>query len=210
MATNDPAPNQPAAAAPTGEAAAARPRPEPRKRKGLVIVNTGHGKGKTTAAIGLGVRAAGNRMRVRMIQFIKGTWKTGEQRSLPLLAPYFELERIGVGFTLDGLRDERIPMDEHQARARARPGRAPARRSARGEHDVVILDEIMATMTAGFVSVDELLALIADKPPMMHLVLTGRNAPPELVAVADLVSEIQPIKHPYKDQGIKAQKGVEF
>jgi cob(I)alamin adenosyltransferase len=172
-------------------------------------VNTGHGKGKTTAAIGLGVRAAGDRMRVRMIQFIKGTWKTGEQRSLPLLAPYFELERIGVGFTLDGLRDERIPMDEHQARARAAWARACATVRA-GEHDVVILDEIMATMTAGFVSVDELLALIADKPPMMHLVLTGRNAPPELVAVADLVSEIQPIKHPYKDQGIKAQKGVEF
>jgi cob(I)alamin adenosyltransferase len=75
---------------------------------------------------------------------------------------------------------------------------------------VVILDEIMAAMTAGFVSVDELLALIAEKPPMMHLVLTGRNAPPELVAVADLVSEIQPVKHPYRDQGIKAQKGIEF
>ena len=209
MTTNDPAPNVPTPAAPTGEAAAARARPEPRKRKGLVIVNTGHGKGKTTAAIGLGVRAAGDRMRVRMIQFIKGTWKTGEQRSLPLLAPYFELERIGVGFTLDGLRDERIPMDEHQARARAAWARACETVRA-GEHDVVILDEIMATMTAGFVSVDELLALIADKPPMMHLVLTGRNAPPELVAVADLVSEIQPIKHPYKDQGIKAQKGIEF
>ena len=178
-------------------------------KKGLVIVNTGNGKGKTTAAIGLGVRAAGNKMRVRMIQFIKGTWKTGEQHSLPLLAPYFELERIGHGFTLDGLRDERIPMDEHHARARA--GWARAQETIRaGEHDMVILDEIMATITAGFVSVDEVLALIAAKPPMMHLVLTGRNAPPELVAVADLVSEIQPVKHPYKDQGIKAQRGVEF
>jgi cob(I)alamin adenosyltransferase len=204
MATNDAGPPNQTSAAP-----AVRSRPEPRKRKGLVIVNTGHGKGKTTAAIGLGVRAAGNRMRVRMIQFIKGTWKTGEQRTLPLLAPYFELERIGHGFTIDGLRDERIPMDEHEARARA--GWARACETVRaGEHDVVILDEIMATMTAGFVTVDELLALIAEKPPMMHLILTGRNAPPELVAVADLVSEIQPIKHPYKDQGIKAQKGVEF
>ena len=184
-------------------------RPAPRKRKGLVIINTGNGKGKTTAAIGLGVRAAGNRMRVRMIQFIKGVWKTGEQRTLPLLAPYFELERVGHGFTLDGLRDERVPMDEHEARARA--GWARAQDTVRaGEHDVVILDEIMATIHAGFVSVDEMLALIAEKPPMMHLVLTGRNAPPELVAAADLVSEVQPIKHPYKDQGIKAQKGVEF
>src|SRR4051812_33889822 len=115
MATNE---------APTTEGTPPRRRPEPRKRKGLVIVNTGHGKGKTTAAIGLGVRAAGNRMRVRMIQFIKGTWKTGEQRTLPLLVPYFELERIGQGFTIDGLRDERIPMDEHQARARAGWARA--------------------------------------------------------------------------------------
>ncbi|HLH26494.1 MAG TPA: cob(I)yrinic acid a,c-diamide adenosyltransferase [Chloroflexota bacterium] len=188
---------------------APRTRPAPRKRKGLVIINTGNGKGKTTAAIGLGVRAAGNRMRVRMIQFIKGVWKTGEQRTLPLLAPYFELERVGHGFTLDGLRDERVPMDEHEARARAGWARAVETVRA-GEHDVVILDEIMATIHAGFVSVDEMLALIAEKPPMMHLVLTGRNAPPELVAVADLVSEIQPVKHPYKDQGIKAQKGVEF
>ncbi len=187
----------------------ARTRPAPRKRKGLVIVNTGNGKGKTTAAIGLGVRAAGNRMRVRMIQFIKGVWKTGEQRTLPLLAPYFELERVGHGFTLDGLRDERVPMSEHEARARS--GWQRARETVRaGEHDLVILDEIMATVHAGFVSVDEVLALIAEKPPMMHLVLTGRNAPPELVAAADLVSEIQPVKHPYHDQGIKAQKGVEF
>jgi cob(I)alamin adenosyltransferase len=148
-------------------------------------------------------------MRVRMIQFIKGVWKTGEQRTLPLLAPYFELERIGQGFTIDGLRDERVPMDEHEARARA--GWARAQETVRaGEHDVVILDEIMATMTAGFVTVDELLALIAAKPPMMHLVLTGRNAPPELIAVADLVSEVREVKHPYREQGIKAQKGVEF
>ena len=189
--------------------AAPRRRPEPRKRKGLVIINTGNGKGKTTAAIGLGVRAAGNRMRVRMIQFIKGVWKTGEQRTLLQLAPYFELERMGQGFTLDGLRDERVPMDEHEAKARA--GWARAQQTVRaGEHDVVILDEIMATIHAGFVSVDDVLTLVQEKPPMMHLVLTGRNAPPELVAVADLVSEIQPVKHPYKDQGIKAQKGVEF
>ena len=115
----------------------------------------------------------------------------------------------GLTRALEGLRDERIPMDEHEARARA--GWARAQETVRaGEHDVVILDEIMATIHAGFVSVDEMLALIAEKPPMMHLVLTGRSAPPELVAAADLVSEIQPIKHPYKDQGIKAQKGVEF
>jgi cob(I)alamin adenosyltransferase len=186
-----------------------RQRPAPRKRKGLVIVYTGDGKGKTTAAIGLGVRAVGNRMRVRMIQFIKGVWKTGEQRALPQLAPYFELERMGQGFTIEGLRDVRIPMEEHQARARA--GWARAQETVRaGEHDVVILDEIMATIAAGFVSVEEVLALIAEKPPMMHLVLTGRNAPPELIAAADLVSEVRPIKHPYRDQGIRAQKGIEF
>src|SRR5579885_1271874 len=100
----------------------ARRRPAPRKRKGLVIVNTGHGKGKTTAAIGLGVRAAGNRMKVRMIQFIKGTWKTGEQRSLALLAPYFELERIGQGFTIEACATSASRWTSTR-RGRARPGR---------------------------------------------------------------------------------------
>lgn len=178
------------------------------KRKGLVIVFTGNGKGKTTAAMGMGVRAAGNKMRVLAVQFIKGQWKTGEQAALQQLAPYFELRRMGKGFTIEGLRDERIPPEEHQRAAQE--ALAMVREElASGGWDVVILDEILGAIKAGLVTLEQVLELVLLKPPMLHLVLTGRGAPPELVQVADLVTEMRPIKHPY-EQGIPAQRGVEF
>jgi cob(I)alamin adenosyltransferase len=179
-----------------------------RRRKGLVIVNTGDGKGKTTAAMGLGLRAAGNRMRVLVVQFIKGTWKTGEVEAIKRLAPEFELIRMGRGFTIDRLRDERISDDEH--RASAQEALALAReRIGSGQYQVVILDEILGSIKAGLVDLEQVLALVADKPADLHLVLTGRGAPPELVEVADLVTEMRPVKHPY-EAGIMAQRGVEF
>lgn len=179
-----------------------------RKRKGLVIVFTGDGKGKTTAAIGMAVRAAGNRMRVRVIQFIKGRWKTGEQEALKALAPNLELVRTGRGFTLERLRDQRIPMDEHHAAARA--GFALVRETVTSDaYDVVVLDEILGSVKAGLVSLEDLLELVANKPPRLHLVLTGRGAPDGLVQLADLVTEMRLIKHPFQ-QGILAQRGVEF
>ena len=182
-------------------------RPE-KRRKGLVIVFTGNGKGKTTAAMGLALRAAGNRMRVRVIQFIKGTWKTGEVEAVKPLAPHFEIVRAGRGFTIERLRDPRIPMSEHVAAAQA--GLAEARETlTSGEFDVVVLDEILGAIKAELVSLTDVLQLVELKPPQVHLVLTGRDAPPELIDRADLVTEMRLIKHPY-EQGIIAQRGVEF
>ncbi len=177
-------------------------------RRGLVIVFTGDGKGKTTAAMGLALRASGNRMRVRIIQFIKGAWKSGEVESLKACLPSVEITRAGRGFTIEGLRDERIPMEDHAAAARRGLVEALQVLDA-GAVDVLVLDEILGTLNAGFVSVEELLGLVAHRPPAMHLVLTGRNAPAALVEVADLVTEMRLVKHPY-ERGIPAQRGVEF
>ncbi len=176
-------------------------------RHGLTIVYTGTGKGKTTAAVGLAVRAAGNRMRVFFVQFVKGQWKSGERSVLRSL-PGVELAVTGRGFTIERLRDPRIPMAEHQDAATA--GWAFAQALVRGgEYDMVVLDEIFPAVTAGLVDAAELAALVSAKPAALHLVLTGRAAPPEVIAMADLVSEVVPIKHPFQ-QGIKAQRGIEF
>lgn len=183
----------------------ARERVAPR---GLVIVNTGDGKGKTTASIGLAVRAAGSGLRVLIIQFIKGRWKTGESQSLPKLAPGIQLVRMGMGFTIERLRDPRIPMEEHEEAASRAFERAREVVLA-DEYDMVVLDEILGSIKAGLIPLDDVLALIREKPARLHLVLTGRGAPPELVDAADLVTEMKLIKHPYQ-QGIKAQRGIEF
>ena len=178
------------------------------RRKGLVIVFTGNGKGKTTAAMGLALRAAGNRMRVRVIQFIKGTWKTGEVEAVKPLAPFFEIIRAGRGFTVERLRDPRIPMEDHVAAAQA--GLAEARAAiTSGDLDVVVLDEILGAIKAELVALDQVLELIARKPEMLHLVLTGRDAPPALIDRADLVTEMRLVQHPF-ERGIIAQRGVEF
>jgi len=176
-------------------------------RQGLTLVYTGNGKGKTTAAVGLTVRAAGNRMRVFFLQFIKGQWKSGEREILRGL-PNVDLEVTGRGFTIEGLRNPRIPMEDHAAAA-AHGWQVAQQIVREGEYDMIVLDEILGAVKAGLVPLEELLVLVKTKPPTLHLVLTGRGAPPELVEVADLVSEVQPIKHPF-ERGIKAQRGIEF
>jgi cob(I)alamin adenosyltransferase len=177
-------------------------------RRGLVIVNTGDGKGKTTAAIGLAMRAVGNHMRVRVIQFIKGTWKTGEREAAKALAPYLEIEHVGRGFTIERLRDRRIPMEEHVAAAQA--GIVQAEHAIKsGTYDLVVLDEIFGAITARLVTLVQVLALIDSKPSGLHLVMTGRRAPAEIVDRADLVTEMRLIKHPYQ-KGMRAQRGIEF
>ncbi|MFN8636691.1 MAG: cob(I)yrinic acid a,c-diamide adenosyltransferase [Chloroflexota bacterium] len=181
---------------------------ERKSTRGLVVVNTGDGKGKTTAALGLAVRAAGNGLKVLIIQFIKGRWKTGESQSLPLLAPNVQLVRMGMGFTIERLRDPRIPMEEHEEAAKQAFERAREVVLA-DEYDMIVLDEILGSIKAGLVSLDDVLGLIRDKPERLHLVLTGRGAPPELVDAADLVTEMRLVKHPYQ-QGIAAQRGIEF
>jgi cob(I)alamin adenosyltransferase len=177
------------------------------RRRGLTIVYTGNGKGKTTAAVGLAVRAAGNRMRVFVLQFIKGQWKSGEREVLRSL-PNIDLAVTGKGFTIERLRDPRIAMEEHQDAAAS--GWAYAKQLARNpSYDMLVLDEVLGAVKAGLVPLDELLDLVRTKPATLHLVLTGRDAPPELIDLADMVLEVVPIKHPFQ-QGIKAQRGIEF
>jgi len=180
------------------------PRPP---RHGLTLVFTGNGKGKTTAAVGLTVRAAGNRMRVFFLQFIKGQWKSGEREILRGL-PGVDLEVTGRGFTIERLRNPKIPMEDHAAAA-AHGWEVAQQIVHEGEYDMVVLDEVLGAVKAGLVPLEELLTLVRTKPAELHLVLTGRGAPADLVELADLVSEVQPVKHPFQ-RGIKAQRGIEF
>lgn len=175
-------------------------------RHGLVAVYTGEGKGKTTAALGTVVRAVGYGLRVYMLQFIKGSWHYGELDGAKLLAPYFELERMGKGFYK--ILDDNLPEAEHRAAALASADRAIAVLQS-GEYDMIILDEINVAMMTGLLSVEKVLEIIAAKPATCHLILTGRGAPQAVIDAADLVTEMKEIKHPYQ-QGKLAQKGFDF
>ena len=146
-------------------------------------------------------------MRVFFLQFIKGQWKSGEREVLRSL-PGVDLEVTGRGFTIETLRNPKIPMEDHAAAA-AHGWQVAQQLVREGGYDMVVLDEILGAVTAGLVPLDELVELVRGKPAELHLVLTGRGAPPELIEVADLVSEVQPIKHPF-ERGIKAQRGIEF
>src|SRR5262245_23799266 len=169
---------------------------------GLIIVNTGNGKGKTTAALGTALRACGYGQRVLMIQFVKGPWKSGEQLIAPRLAPEFELIKTGKGFFK--IMGDRLPEDEH--REAAGLGLELAReRIHSGQYSLVILDEINNAIADGLLPVEPLLELIDGKPYRLHLILTGRNAHPEVLKRAHLVTEMTEVKHPYQ-QGILAQK----
>ena len=174
------------------------------KTKGLVIVNTGEGKGKTTAALGLALRAWGHGMRVLIIQFLKHQNSNfGETRAAGKIG--IRMVPVGDGFTWTS-RD----MDETMACNRQGWERAQEY-IVGGEYDIIILDEFTYLLHFGWLDVNQVIGWLREnKPPMLHLVITGRDAPAELVDYADLVSEIKAIKHPYDEQGIKAQKGVEF
>lgn len=175
----------------------------PRIRKGLVIVNTGDGKGKTTAALGVLFRAWGRGMRVRMFQFMKHTGAHfGEHRAAKKLA--IPIEAMGDGFTWRS-------KDLEQTKALAVGHWDAARQAiAEGEADVIILDEFTYPLHYGWVSVGDVLNTLRQRTPMLHVIITGRYAPQELIDYADLVTEMRLIKHPYREQGIKAQPGIEF
>jgi cob(I)alamin adenosyltransferase len=180
-----------------------------RNRRGLTLVFTGDGKGKSTAAMGLALRAAGNDMPVRIVQFIKGSWKTGERTAFTRWIPLVEISAEGRGFTIDGLRDPRISDEEHlEAGRNAWQVAVDAVRS--GRYRMVVLDEILGSIAAGLVPLDEVLTLIREKPRDLHLVLTGRGAPQEIVDAADCVTEMRLVKHHYHEQRIGAQRGIEF
>ncbi|WP_437814045.1 cob(I)yrinic acid a,c-diamide adenosyltransferase [Sorangium sp. So ce1078] len=171
-------------------------------RRGLVIVYTGHGKGKTTAALGMVFRALGRGMRVAVVQFIKGKWKTGERLFAETL-PGLTFLVMGRGFTWES---DDISRDKAAARAAFQEAAALI---AGGEQDIVVLDEITYALHYGFIAEDELLAALRARPAHVHVVITGRNAPDALVALADLVTEMKSVKHPF-EQGMKAQIGVDF
>lgn len=173
-----------------------------REERGLILLNTGDGKGKTTAAIGVAFRALGHGLRIGMLQFIKGKWKTGE-RKLGELTPGLTWLTMGRGFTWES---EDLGRDREAARDAWRTARAWL---AGGAFDLVIFDEITYVVNYGFVPVDEVVSALQNRRAELHVILTGRAAPPELIAVADLVTEMCPVKHPYRD-GVRAQKGVEF
>jgi cob(I)alamin adenosyltransferase len=186
----------------------ARRREAKARRRGLLLVFTGDGKGKSTAAFGLALRAAGNRLPVKVIQFIKGSWKTGEREAIARALPEIEVEVGGQGFTIERLRDPGIPLSEHQLAARA--AFELAREAvASGRYRLVVLDEILGSIRAGLVTEAEVLELARSRPDDLHLVFTGRGAPPAIVEAADLVTEMREVKHHYK-AGIPAQRGIEF
>lgn len=172
--------------------------------RGLTVIFTGNGKGKTSAGMGVVFRALGHGYRCMVIQFIKANRETGELKMAERLAPQLEFVQTGKGFTW---------LKEHAAeehRLAAQEGVALAKTAlAKGECKVLLLDEILYALGKNLVSSGDIKALIAAKPPTMHLILTGRGATPELIALADMVSDIEAIKHPYQ-AGIPAQKALDF
>jgi len=170
---------------------------------GLVLVYTGDGKGKTTAALGLVFRALGRGLRVAVLQFVKGRWETGERRLAERGLPGLDWQVLGEGFTWEG-HDPAI----HREAARAGWRKARALLEA-GAHDVVVLDEVNLPLSRGWIELDELLAVLRARRPGMHVVLTGRDAPPAIVEAADLVTEMRKVKHPF-DLGVQALPGVDF
>lgn len=172
------------------------------RRVGLVIVNTGNGKGKTTAAIGTAFRAVGVGFKVKMIQFIKGSWDYGELHTAEKLEN-FEIVPMGEGFTWetkDRERDVKIAYDTWAACREA---------IDRGEHDLLIFDEINVALSLGYLDVADVIEGLKAKGEDKHIILTGRDAPQELMDFADLVTEMKEIKHPF-NEGIYAQRGIEY
>ena len=173
-----------------------------RIKKGLVIINTGSGKGKTTAAMGVLFRAWGRDMRVIMLQFIKHTGaRFGEQRAAQKIG--VEMLAYGDGFTW------RSKDMEHTESMAKEQWEVCQEKIGSGEYDVVILDEFTYTMHYGWIPVEDVIEVLKNRPDGLHVIITGRHAPEALIEYADLVTEMQVIKHPY-EQGIKAQPGIEF
>ena len=191
---------------PAEQDAQAEPGPQsvtgPRINKGLVIVNTGKGKGKTTAAMGVVVRAWGRGMKVIMLQFIKhSTANFGEQRAAQKMG--IEMRAMGDGFTW---RSKDLDQSAELARAHWEDCKTII---ASGDYDVIVLDEFTYPMHYGWVDTEEVIETLKARPDMVHVIITGRNAPEALVEYADLVTEMNVVKHPYQE-GIKAQPGIEF
>ncbi|MEB3306046.1 MAG: cob(I)yrinic acid a,c-diamide adenosyltransferase [Cyanobacteriota bacterium] len=172
--------------------------------KGLVLVFTGEGKGKTTAALGLVLRMLGHGERVAVIQFIKGGWQPGEVAALGRFGEDLHFHALGEGFTW-----------ETQDRERDRRAVALAWEQARTyllnpQWKLVVLDEVNVALKLGYLPFEELIAGLRARPPLTHVALTGRGAPQALIESADLVTEMRMVRHPFREQGVRAQAGIEY
>ncbi|OHD10140.1 cob(I)yrinic acid a,c-diamide adenosyltransferase [Sphingopyxis sp. RIFCSPHIGHO2_12_FULL_65_19] len=172
--------------------------------KGLVIVHTGPGKGKTSAALGMAVRAIGHGMKVGVVQFVKGAMATGEKAVFDRFPDLIEFKPMGEGFTWD-------TQDRSRDIAVARTAWEEVKRMiADPSYAMVIADELNIVLRYDYLPVVEVLDAIDGKPHMTHVIITGRNAPQVLIDAADLVTEMAQVKHPFREQNVKAQRGVEF
>jgi len=174
-------------------------------KKGLLIVFTGNGKGKTTAALGMALRTIGHGYKVAIIQFIKGGWTTGEEKALKNLSPNISWHSLGEGFTWetqDRIRDEKLVQEAW----------GMAKEYIKNEfYKLIILDEINIATKLGYLASEEIITFLKSiNNRQNHIVLTGRGASDSIINYADLVTEMKLIRHPFKEQGIKAQKCVEF
>ena len=174
-------------------------------RRGLILINTGPGKGKTTAAMGTALRAVGNGMKVLMLQFLKGSWNYGELDAVQLFGPNFVLKQMGRGFVKVG-GAETDPEDTRLVEAAWEEARAAI---YSGEWDLVVLDEINYAIGYGMLDPAKVAEALRTRPEMVHVILTGRNAHPLLVELADTVTEMREVKHAYQ-KAILAQRGIEY
>jgi cob(I)alamin adenosyltransferase len=172
--------------------------------KGLIIVNTGNGKGKTTAALGMVLRSLGHGYKVAIIQYIKGAWEPAEKKVFSLWEDQLEFHAMGEGFTWETQDRDR---DIDKANAAWQKSLEYIRNP---EFRLVLLDEINIAIKLGYLRLDEVLAGLAEKPEESHVILTGRGAPAALIERADLVTEMNLVKHPFRDQGVRAQPGIEY
>jgi cob(I)alamin adenosyltransferase len=184
---------------------AARERMQARRtlERGLLIVHTGNGKGKSSSAFGMAIRSLGWGMKVGIVQYVKGAWETGEKNFFQANPDFLTFEVMGEGFTWDT-----------QDRARdIEAARAAWERSKDlildPEYDFIILDELNIVLRQDTLPIEEIVAFLKDRPLTKHICITGRSAKPELIDIADLVTEFEEVKHPFK-AGFKAQKGVEY
>jgi cob(I)alamin adenosyltransferase len=178
---------------------------EPKEKKGLTVVFTGDGKGKTSAALGIVLRAVGHGLRICMVQFIKDNLYSGEIDGFGRLGPDVELIRAGRGYVFkQGAGVPKAHRDEAQKGIRT-----AGEKMQSGAFDILILDEINVAVALGLVDLAQVLELIERKPPLLHLVLTGRGADPAVIEKADTVTEMKELKHAYR-QGIEPQKGIDY
>lgn len=174
-------------------------------RKGLVIVNTGPGKGKTTAAMGTGLRAVGNGMKVLMLQFLKGSWHYGELDAVKSFGDNFVMRQMGRGFVKVGGAE----TDPEDVKMVEECWDEAAEAILSGQWDLVILDEINYAISYKMLDPAKVAEVLQRKPEMVHVILTGRNAHPIIVELADTVTEMREVKHAYQ-KGIQAQRGIEY